>query len=94
MSRRQAIELYAMRAREFSDAVARLGRHQHTFSRQEFLGLLCEINRLHGLCGEAAAEVDRHVSETESAVTEDLLPECHTPNSTEWIERFAKAHHA
>ena len=28
MNRRQAIELYALRAREFSDAVAGLGRHQ------------------------------------------------------------------
>jgi hypothetical protein len=83
MSRREAIELYAMRVREFADAVALLDRHPHTaqeFSRQEFLVLLREINWLHELCGEAAAEVDRHVCETgEPAVTEDLLSEIAYP---------------
>ena len=60
MTQRQAIELYAMRAREFSDAVAGLGRHQKI--ERELLGLLREIERLRGLCDEAAAELNRQTS--------------------------------
>jgi len=66
MLRRKVIELYAMRAREFSDAVALLGTHKHI--TQEVLGLLSEIKRLHELCNEAAAELDRLVSQSSAAV--------------------------
>ena len=62
MNRRQAIELYALRAREFSDAVAGLGRHQQI--ERELLVLLQEIKRLRALCDEAAAEFDRQTSQT------------------------------
>jgi hypothetical protein len=62
MLRRQVIERYAIRAREFSDAVALIGRHQQI--THEFLGLLREIKRLRELCDEAAAELDRLVSQT------------------------------
>jgi hypothetical protein len=62
MLKHQLIERYAMRAREFSDAVALLGRHKHI--TQEFVGLVREIKRLRELCDEAAAEVDRHISQT------------------------------
>jgi hypothetical protein len=51
-----------MRAREYSDAVALLGRHKHI--SEEFLGLLREIERFRKLCDEAAAELDRVVSQT------------------------------
>jgi hypothetical protein len=61
MTRRQAIELYAIRAREFADAVAGLGRQQQI--EQELLLLLGEIKRLRGLCDEAAAEFDRQTSQ-------------------------------
>lgn len=62
MTRRQAIELYALRAREFSDAVAGLGRDQQI--ERELILLLREIKRLRALCDEAAVELDRHTSQT------------------------------
>ena len=58
---RRLLELYALRAREFSDAVARLGRHQQI--GPETLGLIQEIERLRGLCDAAAAELDRYISQ-------------------------------
>ena len=58
---RKLLELYALRAREFSDAVARLGRHQQI--GPETLGLIQEIERLRGLCDAAAADLDRYVSQ-------------------------------
>ena len=58
---RKLLELYALRAREFSDAVARLGRHQQI--GPETLGLIQEIERLRGLCDAAAAELDRYISQ-------------------------------
>jgi hypothetical protein len=62
------IGLYAMRSREFADAVALMGKHQQI--TQEFLELLGEIKRLRELSDEAAAELDRHISRTgESAVS-------------------------
>jgi hypothetical protein len=53
--------LYALRAREFSDAVARLGRHKQI--SPEFSALIAEIERLRGLCDAAAADLDRYVSQ-------------------------------
>ena len=58
---RKLLELYALRAREFSDAVARLGRHQQI--GPEILGLIQEIERLRGLCDAAATELDRYISQ-------------------------------
>jgi len=56
---RELSELYARRAREYSDAVALLGQHQQI--GPEFLGLIQEIARLRHLCSEAADELDRYV---------------------------------
>ena len=58
---RKLLELYALRAREFSDAVACLGRHGEI--GPEFLALIDEIERLRGLCDAAAAELDRYISQ-------------------------------
>ena len=58
---RKLVELYALRAREFSDAVARLGRHQQI--GPETFGLIQELERLRGLCDAAAAELDRYISQ-------------------------------
>jgi hypothetical protein len=57
------MEVYAIRAREFSDAVARLGKHPQI--ERELLGLLDEIKRLRGLCDEAAEELERQTSRRE-----------------------------
>jgi hypothetical protein len=66
MTQRQAIELYAIRAREFSDAVAGLGRHQ---IERELSVLLREIKRLRGLCDEAAAELERQSYKADESAT-------------------------
>ena len=58
---RKLLELYALRAREFSDGVARLGRHGQI--GPEFLALIDEIKRRRGLCDAAAAELDQYVSQ-------------------------------
>ena len=58
---RKLVELYALRAREFSDGVACLGRHDQIGS--EFLGLIDEIKRRRGLCDAAATELDRYISQ-------------------------------
>ena len=58
---RRLAEVYAIRAREFSDAVARLGRHGQI--GPEFLALIDEIKRRRGLCDAVAAELDRYISQ-------------------------------
>jgi len=55
------LEIYALRAREFSDGVACLGRHDQI--GPEFIALIDEIKRRRGLCDEAAAELDRYISQ-------------------------------
>ena len=55
------LEIYALRAREFSDGVACLGRHDQI--GPEFLGLIDEIKRRRGLCDAAATELDRYISQ-------------------------------
>jgi hypothetical protein len=57
----QLAQLYAISAREFSDAVARLGQHQRT--DQELLGLIQEIKRLRGLCDAAGDQLDQYLSQ-------------------------------
>ena len=56
---RRLAEVYAIRAREFSDAVAHLGQHDQ-FGPEVF-ELLKEVKRLRGLCDAAAAELDRYL---------------------------------
>jgi hypothetical protein len=53
---RTIIEIYAMRAREFSDAVARLGKHK--LVTPEFLQAIAEINARHALCISAKEQLD------------------------------------
>ena len=65
MTQHQAIEQYAIRAREFADAVAGLGRHQQI--ERELSGLFTEIKRLRRLCDEAAAELERQTPQTDES---------------------------
>lgn len=56
---RELVKIYAIRAREFSDAVARLGRHAEM--GPESLSLLQEIRRRRELCCSAGDEIERHI---------------------------------
>lgn len=58
---RELVELYARRAREFSDAVARLGQHNQI--GPEISGLMIEISRKHSLCIEAAERLDWYIEQ-------------------------------
>jgi hypothetical protein len=58
------LEAYARRAREFSDAVACLGRHQRI--GPETLKLMQEIKKRLALCDAAAAALDRYISAEET----------------------------
>ena len=59
---RKIVEVYALRARQYSDAVALLGRHDHT--SPELLALAQKLKRLQALCDEAAGEFEQYVSQT------------------------------
>ena len=54
-------EQYAHRAREFSDTVALLGRH-NSFG-PEVLKLFRKIKRQHELCGDAEAKLARYIQQ-------------------------------
>ena len=54
------IETYAVRSRQFSDAVAQLGRRSAQ-SGQSFLEALEESERLRALCDAAYAQLHKHV---------------------------------
>ena len=56
------VEVYALRAREYSDAVARLGQHDHM--SPELLALVREIKKRRALCEETAGEFDQYISQT------------------------------
>ncbi|HEY7391342.1 MAG TPA: hypothetical protein VH640_22695 [Bryobacteraceae bacterium] len=60
--RRELIEVYAIRAREFSDAVARLGQYSHV--GPEFLEVWQEIQQRLALCNAAGEELGRYIDET------------------------------
>jgi hypothetical protein len=60
--RRELVEAYAIRAREFSDAVARLGQHSHV--GPDFLEVWEEIRRRQALCVEAGDELGRYIDES------------------------------
>jgi hypothetical protein len=53
------VQVYALRAREFSDVVARLGKHTHP--GPDTFGLLEEIQRLQTLCIAAGDELSRYL---------------------------------
>jgi hypothetical protein len=58
---RELVQRYALRAREFSDAVARLGEHAHI--GPEFLQVMEEIKRLHVFCSATENELDRYIAQ-------------------------------
>jgi hypothetical protein len=70
---RELAELYARRAREFSDAVARLGRHNQI--GPEISLLLTEISKRRDLCTEAAEKLDQYVEQ------EARFRECEVANA-------------
>jgi hypothetical protein len=59
---RELVQRYALRAREFSDAVASLG-HQAHLGSQEPRGLLDEIRIRQKFCTEVADEIDRYLKQ-------------------------------
>ena len=56
-----ALRTYARRAREFSDLVALLGRHNSI--GPEVLKLFKRIKRQRELCGDAEAKLQRYIKE-------------------------------
>jgi hypothetical protein len=64
---------YAIRTREFSDTVARLGRHREL--DEECLVLLTEINTLCELCKSAQDELHRYVDNVVGSTNAE--PVCH-----------------
>jgi hypothetical protein len=54
-------EQYARRAREFSDTVALLGRHNSV--GPEVLKLFKEIKRQRALCGDAEEKLERYMKQ-------------------------------
>jgi hypothetical protein len=54
-------EQYARRAREFSDAVALLGRHNS--AGPEVLKLFKKIQRRHELCSDAEEKLERYIQQ-------------------------------
>jgi len=64
---RELVEVYAVRAREFSDAVARLGQHEN--SGAEFEELMAEIRRRHALCRAAGDELERYLEQRGESTT-------------------------
>jgi hypothetical protein len=57
----ELVRVYAIRAREFSDTVARLGQHKEIGA--ELLDLLKEIERRHDLCVAAARALDGYIEQ-------------------------------
>jgi hypothetical protein len=56
---RQLVLRYAIHAREFSDAVARLGQHDHM--GPEFLRLIKEIKQRQARCISSGEELDGYI---------------------------------
>ena len=55
------VRLYAIRSREFAEAVACLGGHWQ--NGRQFLGMLEEIDRQHILCAETARELKKQIEQ-------------------------------
>jgi hypothetical protein len=64
---RELVQLYAIRAREFSDAVARLGKCPVPKSERSSWLLIDEIKVRHDACIAAANELDRYLATCQSA---------------------------
>jgi hypothetical protein len=58
---RELSQLYARRARELSESVARLGQY-HDIG-PELLALIKEIRQQRSLCDEIAEKVDRYIDQ-------------------------------
>lgn len=58
---RELLQLYARRARELSESVARLGQY-HDIG-PELLELMKEIRQQRSLCDEIAEKVDRYIDQ-------------------------------
>jgi hypothetical protein len=56
------IEIYAVRSREFSEAVAQLGL-KHAQTGPPFRDAMEESTRLQALCDSARAQLEKHVAE-------------------------------
>ena len=56
------IESYAVRSREFSDAVAQLGL-KHAQTGPPFRDTMEESTKLHALCDSLRAQLEKHVAE-------------------------------
>ena len=63
----ELVRTYALRARQFSEAVAELGKHRDT--GPELLELMKEVNRRRTLCNMAAEELDRYIERTGQSVS-------------------------
>ena len=64
---RELVEVYAVRAREFSDVVARLGQHENRGA--EFEELMEEIRRRQALCRAAGDELERYLEQRAKPTT-------------------------
>jgi hypothetical protein len=63
---RELLPLFAIRAREFSDAVARLGEHHRI--GPEFLQLIAEIKKRHELCISTGEDLDHWIEREDPSV--------------------------
>ena len=68
---RQLVEVYALRAREYSDEVARLGEHQ-PFG-EAFTGAMAQVHRRRALSEKALTELERHLNQ-ESVSSVGTIP--------------------
>jgi hypothetical protein len=66
---RELTREYALRAREFSDSVARLGRFHHIGSG--FIEAIREVERCRALCLAAAGHLNQYIDAQDSASRRD-----------------------
>lgn len=60
--RRRFAEQFALAAREYSEAVARLVQHEGPPSQTEYSGLRSAVFEAHARCEGAGAEFEQHVA--------------------------------
>jgi hypothetical protein len=78
---RRVVDVYAIRAREFSEAVARLGEHRHV--DREFLRLLNESKRRHALCISAVEALDEFIRQGEPSANSSVSEQSPAELATE-----------
>jgi hypothetical protein len=64
---RELLQLYAVQAREFPDAVARLGQHEHVEIGRDALTLREEIKRRQAVCTAVGDDLDRFIEQRTDA---------------------------